>query len=142
MDTKNIEINENMEQAEIITALLAADSESLPTITVPLKRLGIPVKLKALTGKQVSRVRSFNTRTVKTKQGPKDVTDNEGFMVGLIALASVNVPWGDPKLIEKHKASSAEEVIKRTLLAGEISLLGEAVLDVSGFNVELEDIKN
>ena len=141
--TKNtIEIDEAMESAEIVTALLAADSENLPTITVPLERLGIPVKLQALTGKQVSRIRNRNTRTVKTKQGPKDVTDNEGFMIGLITKASVNVPWGDAKLIEKHKASSGEEVIKRVLLAGEISLLGEAVLDVSGYNVELDDVKN
>ena len=142
MAKNSIEIDENMEQGEIITALLAADSENFPTITVPLERLGIPVKLKALTGKQVSRVRDRNTRTVKTKQGPKEVTDNEGFMIGLISLATVNVPWGDPKLIEKHKASSGDEVIKRTLLAGEIALLGEAVLDVSGYNVELDDIKN
>ena len=142
MAKNSIEIDENMEQGEIITALLAADSENFPTIIVPLERLGIPVKLKALTGKQVSRVRDRNTRTVKTKQGPKEVTDNEGFMIGLISLATVNVPWGDPKLIEKHKASSGDEVIKRTLLAGEIALLGEAVLDVSGYNVELDDIKN
>jgi len=139
---KELEIDENMEQSAIVTALLAADADNFPTITVPIERLGIPVKLKALTGKQVSRVRDRNTRTVKTKQGPKEVTDKEGYLIGLISLATVNVPWGDAKLIEKYKASSGDEVIKRTLLAGEIALLGEAVLDVSGYNIELDDIKN
>jgi hypothetical protein len=141
-NTKELEINEEMEQSDIITALLAADADKFPTITVPIERLGIPVKLKALTGKQVSRVRDRNTKTVKTKQGPKEMTDNEGFMIGLISLATVNFQWGAAPLVEKYKASSGDEVIKRTLLAGEIALLGEAVLDVSGYNVELDDIKN
>ena len=50
--------------------------------------------------------------------------------------------WDDPKLLNKLKASSGTEVVKRLLLAGEISLLGEGVLDVSGFNLDLDDIKN
>ena len=46
-NTKELEINEEMEQSDIITALLAADADKFPTITVPIERLGIPVKLKA-----------------------------------------------------------------------------------------------
>ena len=143
MATTNFaDIDESMEEGAIITALLAADTDKLPTMTVPLKRLGIPVTVKALTGKQVSKTRERNTRTVKTKQGIKEVTDNEGFMIGLIALATIKPNWGDAKLIEKFTASSGEEVIKRLLLGGEISLLSDAVLEVSGYNVDLDDIKN
>ena len=63
-------------------------------------------------------------------------------MIGLISLSTVKPDWGDPKLIEKFHSSSGDEVIKRLLLGGEISLLGEAVLDVSGYNVDLDDVKN
>ena len=139
---KELEIKEDMEESDIITRLLAASAEEVPTMTIPLKRLGVPVTLKALTGKQVSRCRDHNTTTIKTKQGPKEKVDNEGFMIGLISLSTVKPNWGDPKLIEKFHASSGDEVIKRLLLGGEISLLGEAVLDVSGYNVDLDDVKN
>lgn len=139
---KELEIKEDMEESDIITRLLAASAEEVPTMTIPLKRLGVPVTLKALTGKQVSRCRDHNTTTIKTKQGPKEKVDNEGFMIGLISLSTVKPDWGDPKLIDKFHSSSGDEVIKRLLLGGEISLLGEAVLDVSGYNVDLDDVKN
>lgn len=139
---KEIEIKEDMEEGDIIAKLLANDSEDVPTMVIPIERLGIPVTLKALTGKQVSRTRERHTTTVKTKQGPKDKIDNEAFMIGLITQSSVKPNWSDQKLLEKFKASSGDEVIKRILLAGEIALLGDAVLDVSGYNKDLDEIKN
>ena len=138
----NLEINEEMEEADIITKLLAADPEHVPTMVVPLKRLGIPVTVKALTGKQVARTRERNTQSIKTKKGPVDKLDYENFNIGLIVQASVKPNWNDAKLLEKFRASSGTEVVKRLLLAGEISLLGEAVLDVSGFNIDLDDLKS
>ncbi|MDD6697867.1 MAG: hypothetical protein PUE51_05920 [Veillonellaceae bacterium] len=138
----DLEINEEMEEADIITKLLAADPEHVPTMVVPLKRLGIPVTVKALTGKQVARTRERNTQSIKTKKGPVDKLDYENFNIGLIVQASVKPNWNDAKLLEKFRASSGTEVVKRLLLAGEISLLGEAVLDVSGFNIDLDDLKN
>lgn len=138
----DLEINEEMEEADIITKLLAADPEHVPTMVVPLKRLGIPVTVKALTGKQVARTRERNTQSIKTKKGPVDKLDYENFNIGLIVQASVKPNWNDTKLLEKFRASSGTEVVKRLLLAGEISLLGEAVLDVSGFNIDLDDLKN
>ena len=50
-------INKDMSESDIITALLNSNADDKPTMIVPLERLGIPVTLKALTGKQVSRVR-------------------------------------------------------------------------------------
>ena len=138
----DLEINEEMEEADIITKLLAADPEHVPTMVVPLKRLGIPVTVKALTGKQVARTRERNTQSIKTKKGPVDKLDYENFNIGLIVQASVKPNWNDAKLLEKFRASSGTEVVKRLLLAGEISLLGEAVLDVSGLNIDLDDLKN
>lgn len=136
------DINNEMAEADIVAKLLEADSEHLPTVVVPLKRLGIPVTIKALTGKQVFRTRDRHTRTIQTKNGPTDKIDYESYNTDLIVQASVKPRWDDPKLLSKFKASGGSEVIKRLLLAGEIALLGEAVLDVSGFNVSLDDIKN
>ncbi len=69
-------INKDMSESDIITALLNSNADDKPTMIVPLKRLGIPVTLKALTGKQVSRVRERNTRTVEKRNKTEKVLDS------------------------------------------------------------------
>lgn len=136
---------ENMDNEDIIACLLSADADEKPTRVIPIKRengLCFPVTLKAITGKQLYRIRSRNTRSINTKNGNVDKLDTEGFNIGLITAATVAPNWGDPRLLKKYRASSGDEVLKRILLAGEISLLGDAVLDISGFNITLDDIKN
>jgi hypothetical protein len=50
--------------------------------------------------------------------------------------------WGDEKLMVKGKLSGPDQVVKRLLWAGELDALGNKVLDLSGYNIELEDVKN
>jgi hypothetical protein len=131
---------EHMTEDQILQRLLEADS--LPERTVRLERLDIPVKLRGLTGKQVFSIRERCTER-KEKRG-QTIThlDEELFNVSLIAASTIAPNWGNPQLLSKYAASSAEEVIKRILLAGELSALGDVVLDLSGFNTELKDVKN
>jgi len=125
---------------QILQRLLSADT--LPERTVRLERLDIPVTLRGLTGKQVFNIRERCTDR-KEKRG-QTITrlDEEMFNVSLIAASTVSPSWGNPQLLSKFSASGPEEVIKRILLAGELSALGDVVLDLSGFNTELEDVKN
>ncbi|QJD86715.1 phage tail assembly chaperone [Cohnella herbarum] len=118
------------------------DADKLPERAVRLERLDIPVKLRGLTGKQVFNIRERCTER-KEKRG-QTITrlDEELFNVSLIAASTISPNWGNPQLLDKFSASGAEEVIKRILLAGELSALGDIVLDLSGFNTELEDVKN
>lgn len=126
---------------EILQKLLAVDE--VPERTVSLKRIGIPVTLKGLTGKQVFSIRERCTTVVKEKRGgSRRELDEEAFNCSLIATATVKPNWADPKLTAKFRASSADEVIKRLLLAGEIAQLGDLVLELSEFNTELEEVKN
>lgn len=132
---------EELSMEQVLERLL--NSDAVPEKTVGIERLGIPVKLRGLTGKQVYHIREQATER-KERRGGQIVEriDDEQFNTGLIAAATVSPNWGDPKLLEKYKASGAEEVIKRILLAGELSALGDVVLDLSGFNTELHDLKN
>lgn len=123
---------------EILQRLLAVDS--VPEKTVILDRLKIPVTMKALTGKQVFTIQE--RCTIYNKKTGTSKLDNEDFNAGLIVAATVKPNWGDSKLMTKYKASGPEEVIKRLLLAGEMSALGDVVLDLSGYNIELDDVKN
>lgn len=126
---------------EILQKLL--DVDAVPERTVSLKRIGIPVTIKGLTGKQIFSIRERCTITVSEKRGRKRrELDEEAFNSALIAAATVKPNWGDPKLMAKYRASGAEEVVKRLLLAGEMAQLGDLVLEVSEFNTELEEIKN
>lgn len=126
---------------EILQKML--DVDAVPERTVSLKRLGIPVTVKGLTGKQIFSIRERCTVTVSEKRGRKHrELDEEAFNSALIAAATVKPNWGDPKLMAKYRASGAEEVIKRLLLAGEMAQLGDLVLEVSEFNTELEEVKN
>ena len=126
---------------EILQRML--DVEAVPERTVALKRIGIPVTIKGLTGKQIYSIRERCTVTVSGKRGQtRRELDDEAFNGALIAAATVKPNWGDPQLMAKFRASSADEVVKRLLLAGEISQLGDLVLEISEFNTELEEVKN
>lgn len=131
---------EKLTDEQIIQRLL--DSETLPERTVTLPRLGVPVTLRGLTGKQVFSIRERCTERRERRGQVTERLDEEQFNVALIEAATVSPDWGDSKLRAKFQASGPEEVIKRVLLAGELSALGDAVLDLSGFNIHLEDVKN
>lgn len=130
----------NLSEEEVLNRLLNADD--VPEKTIMISRLGVPVTLKGLTGKQVYTLRRRCTQRVKESGQMVERLDEEEFNVGLIALATVKPNWGDPQLTGKYSASGPEEVIKRILLAGELSSLGDEVLDLSGFNDDLQEIKN
>lgn len=131
---------ESMNEEQILQRLLEADT--VPEKTVKLERLGIPVTLRGLTGKQVFSIRERCTERKERKGRFTERLDEEQFNTALIAAATVKPNWGDSKLLAKYSASGPEEVIKRILLAGELSALGDVVLDLSGFNTDLEDVKN
>jgi len=131
---------ENMTEDQMLQRLL--DADTLPERTVKMERLGIPVKLRGLTGKQVFSIRERSTERKEKRGQTVERLDEELFNVSLIAASTISPNWGSPQLLTKYSASGAEEVIKRILLAGELSALGDVVLDLSGFNTELEDVKN
>ena len=137
MDINNLT---DLTDEQVLQRLL--DVDTVPEKTVVIPRLDIPVTIKGITGKQVFALRNKCTYKKKTRRGITEEFDGEAFNCGLIALATVKPNWGDSKLLSKFKASGPEEVIKKVLLAGELESLGDAILDLSGYNVELEDVKN
>lgn len=131
---------QNMTDEQILNRLL--DADKMPEKTVTLPRLGIPVTLQGLTGKQVSNIRERCTERSEKRGKVAERLDEEQFNAALISAATVKPNWGDPKLLSKFKASGPEEVVRRILLAGELAAVGDVVLDLSGFNVDLEELKN
>ncbi|MDI6872281.1 MAG: hypothetical protein QME79_13215 [Bacillota bacterium] len=125
---------------QVLQRLLAVDE--VPEKTVAIPRLGIPVTLRGLTGKAVYQIREACTYRRQIKGREIETLDEEKFNCRLIAAATKKPNWGDQALLSKYQASGPEEVIKRILLAGELAALGDQVLELSGFGVELEEVKN
>ncbi|BAH06770.1 phage tail assembly chaperone [Clostridium kluyveri] len=138
----DIEKMQNMSEDDIIDALLG--EIEVPTRTVVIQRLGIPIKLKALTGKQISKIRKDNTHSEKVKGSKleKDVFDDENFNADIIEKATVSPNWNNEKLKAALSVSNGKEVIKRRLLAGEMDDLINKIFDLSGYNDEAEDIED
>ncbi len=132
----------NMKEGDILNQLLTGEEE-LPTSIVILDRLKIKLELKGLTEKEISKIKKECTtrEKVKGKGWQKKLDDNE-FDAGLIVGATTNINWNDPRLLESKNVSDGKQYISRKLLAGEITNLVNKILDLSGFNDEIEDAED
>lgn len=132
-----------MKEEDILAKLL--ETHEVPTATIQIPRLGIELELKGLTEKEISSIREECTTRRKVSGKTEKKLNNADFDAALIIGATTNFNWNNPKLIETLKLSDGKAYIRKRLLAGEISFLANKVLELSGFNDELEekeDIKN
>lgn len=128
-----------MTEEDIISIL--AEERPLPTRDVLIDRLGIVITLRALTEKDISKTRKDCTHVKKARGGRKEKElDSEEFDIALIEKSAIKPDFNSQKLLKALNLSGGREVIRRKFLAGEIAQLGENVLDLSGFDDELEDV--
>lgn len=141
--TKNFEEQLIQTEEEIIEKLLG--EHEIPEETVFLKRLGVQITLKALTEKEINRARKQCTKQIKNMGRREEVLDDDQFNATLIRMATVKPNWNNPKLLGPLNLSSGEEFIKRKLLGGEMTSVVEKILDLSGYNDDIdkeEEVKN
>ena len=131
---------EQLNEEQILQRML--DAENVPEKTFRLERLDIPIRLRGLKGQRVFALREECTFRSEKRGRIQERLDDEAFQCKLIASATVSPKWDHPKLLERYHASNSEGVIKKMLLAGELAALGDAILDLSGFDTELKEIKN
>lgn len=132
-----------MKEEDILAKLM--EKHEVPTAIIQIPRLGIQIELKGLTEKEISNIREECTDRRKIKGRTESKVNNADFDAGLIVVATTNFDWNNPKLIATKNASDGKSYIRRQLLPGEISFLTNKILELSGFNDELEekeDIKN
>ncbi|MHB9946419.1 hypothetical protein CF095_13650 [Clostridium botulinum] len=131
----------NMKEEDIINRLL--EPTKAPEATYFISRVGIPITLKGLSEKEINRIRRECTYTRKERGGRKiEKLDDEEFNAALIEAATVSPNWNNSKLLDALKASDGKQVIKKKFLAGEVSAIGDKVLELSGYNDELEEIED
>lgn len=129
-----------MTEEDIINKLM--EPTEVPEKTYMLDRIGIPVTLQGLSEKDIQRLRRECTKEVGKRGNKRKELNEEEFNAALIEKATVKPNWGSKKLLDQLGLSSGREVIKRRLLAGEMVALGDKVMELSGFDDELEEVDN
>lgn len=142
-------LHEQMTEEQILDSLFEA-AEKLPEATVRIQRLDMNIVLHGLTSSKVDSIRErcMIRRTVKGSVEEK--VDSETFNALLIAEATGKLEvkglalqgWGDPRITSRMKLSGGEQAVRRMLLAGELDAVGDKVLELSGFGVDIDDLKN
>jgi len=142
-------MQDNLNEKQILDSLFET-VENLPSESVTIKRLDMRVTLQGLTSSKVDNIRERCTTRRSTKGRTEEKVDNELFNATLISEATIGIEvkglplsgWGDQRLTDRLKASGGEQVARKMLLAGELDAVGDKVLEISGFGVDIEDVKN
>lgn len=127
---------------ELLEALLGAPDEA--NKKVYMKRFGMYFEVKAISSEEYSKMEKrckYPVKNPRTHQ-IEDKTDQEKLSNLLILNACVKPDWSNPKLLAKYNTDDPVKVIRKRLYIGEISQLTEAIMDISGFDDGLEEIKN
>lgn len=144
MEEKDLELTKDelveMTEDEIISKLMVPTD--VPERTYAIERLGIQVTLKGLSEREIQRIRKECTVERKNRGTRIKELQEEEFNAALIEAATVKPNWGDKRLLSSLNLSSGREVIKRKLLGGEMTALGDRVMELSGYDDELEEVKN
>ena len=146
MEKFNEEQIMNMKEKDILAKLMGTFEVPTVNTILEIKGLGkIPMVLKGLSSKEISKIRKECTYPRKVKGKIEEKFDGAEFDAGLIVAATVNFNWNNSELLEYHKSSDGKQLIRKIILAGVISSLTDKIMEVSGYNDELEeidDIKN
>jgi len=139
-------MNEFINEEDALKELLEGANRE-ETVYLPLKgNKQLPVVLKALSEKQISQIRERCTAKSKDRKGRvTERLDEEQFNVALVVAATVKPDWGNPGILSEYKLSGPEEVLRR-IAAGYLAALGDKILELSGFGVDIDtkvdEIKN
>ena len=127
---------------DLMDALLNTPDQT--TTDVYMKRFGTHFTLRAIDSGEYRKLEKRCTYHMKNKRTGKisKELDEDKFSYVLINAACINPKWSNPQLLEKYNTSDPCDVIQKRLYIGEITELTQAIMDISGFSDEVEEIKN
>jgi hypothetical protein len=128
--------------SDALHALLSYDKE--PEKDVYIKRLGVNFRVKAIDTNEFYQIREQATYTAGKGANKKTEVREDEVAALIVAKGVVDPNFGDKKVLEKFKATDAADAVKKALYIGEITLLQDEILRLSGFDdsEEIEEIKN
>ncbi|QAS52375.1 hypothetical protein HLI_09085 [Halobacillus litoralis] len=144
--------NKSVNEKSVLDRLFAASEEaSIPKRKVTIDRIDLSFLMSGLREGEIEKLEKRFTNVKRVRGEEKHDLDTKRFNRALVAAATKAIggdekmKWDHPDMLSTFKASGAEQVVKRVLLAGEINQLADVVLDLSGYYdsaTEDEDVKN
>lgn len=151
-------MSEQLNDQQILDDLFETAAKA-PEETVIIKRIGLRITLTGLTSSRVDNIKERCTSRKNVKGVQQEKLDGELFNSTLIQDATKMIEvvknygekneqkvvlkgWGDERITSKLKLSGGDQAVRRLLLAGEMDAVGDKVLELSGFGVDIEDLKN
>lgn len=122
--------------------LRATPVRQTETIKIP-KRQGLPADLELTVGslsdrdfKEVSdqSEQPLNRRQRRSGANVQRETDGNLFLRLVVAKGVVNPDLGNAKLLDSQDCFTADQLVQKLLLPGEIARVAEIIMDLSGFN--------
>lgn len=128
-----------MKEDTIISKLMG--DYAVPTGNFNIKRLGIPIDLKGLKESELKVLRKECMMKPKKVNGRiEEKINSTDYDAAIIVASTTNFDWNNPKLVEKYSVSDGKKVVLKLLLPGEITNLVNRVLELSGFNDDIEEV--
>jgi len=124
---------------DVVDKLLQLGDEKT-TRTIYLKRLDLALTIRPITTSEMYELR--RRCTFKNPRTGNETFDEEKYQLGVIVTGTVNPNWRDERLLSKYNVLTGEDVVKKVLLPGEVVIVANEIADLSGFNEEVEEIKN
>ena len=133
----------NLAEDEIYNRLIGG--YEAPEETVVLQDIGVALKLKGLTDKELGKVKKTCTYTTRENGWVVTKFNDEEYDSRIIIAACKNIDFNSPKLLDPLGLSSGVEFLRRKFPAGVIAQLVNKVLELSGYGddgIKNVDAKN
>lgn len=96
-----------------------------------------PFTVRAMSGEEYS---DYQKSAIKIYKGKKVDFDEKVFSERVVINHCVEPSFKDADIIKKAGCITAEQLLRKTLLAGEISGLSRRIMELSGFMQDMDEL--
>lgn len=133
-------------EMDALDVLLGARAVKQEEEWVIYKRDGLPADLRititSLTDREFKdisieaeeAVRAINRRARRAGGEQATEINTDKFLRLIVAKGVINPSFSHPEVLRKHGVHTAEEVVQKLLLPGEVAKISELIMELSGFN--------
>ncbi|URN94640.1 MAG: XkdN-like protein [Candidatus Pristimantibacillus lignocellulolyticus] len=97
----------------------------------------MPFKIKAMTNKEFDEIRKACTMV---KKGRKVEFDAQKFNIKMVINHTITPDFKHADSIKKLGCATADDYVQRVLLSGEVTTLAAKIQELSGFDVDMEEL--
>lgn len=129
-----------MSEINPLDALLGAELNEEKQVYI--QRLNTYFTIKGIDGETFSEIQEEASYYTGDGANRKKEIDGDKMNWATIAKGCVNPDFKDKRVLEKYGAKTGAEAAKKALYAGEMLLLTQEIMKASGFQTDVNQVKN